>query len=231
VSGYLQRLAANLIAPGGGIHPIVGSIYDTASHGVSNHALSDEQLIETRRRSPLETPPPAVPTFAPASKNEPPTPRETADAQPRSGVIAQREPYPRLLPLSERAGNDDDDRLRPAKVTDEAGRAGSSPSSANLAPLPAMRLNAPLVSGNLAPNPSGVFDRSANRDGLQRLAPPQRRSPQSVSPQRPSDEVEIHIGRIEVTALHPAPAPSAPSRPARRAMTLDEYLRRRDGRA
>lgn len=39
------------------------------------------------------------------------------------------------------------------------------------------------------------------------------------------DEVHIHIGRIEVTAV-PPPAPPAIRRPVRKSPTLDEYLRR-----
>jgi hypothetical protein len=39
------------------------------------------------------------------------------------------------------------------------------------------------------------------------------------------DEVHIHIGRIEVTAV-PPPAPTAIRRPVRKSPTLDEYLRR-----
>jgi hypothetical protein len=39
-----------------------------------------------------------------------------------------------------------------------------------------------------------------------------------------SGDIQIHIGRIEVTAVHP-PAPRPARVPARRTMTLDEYLR------
>jgi hypothetical protein len=47
--------------------------------------------------------------------------------------------------------------------------------------------------------------------------------------QRGSDDIQIHIGRIEVVAVPPAAARSAA--PARKSQTLDEYLKRRDGRA
>ena len=54
-------------------------------------------------------------------------------------------------------------------------------------------------------------------------------APQSASPAREPDEIQIHIGRIEVTAVPPPVArPVAP--PTRKGPSLDEYLSRRDGR-
>jgi hypothetical protein len=54
---------------------------------------------------------------------------------------------------------------------------------------------------------------------------PVRRAPQSQT-----DEIQIHIGRIEVIAV-PPPAPRAVPAPARKALSLDEYLGRNGGRA
>jgi hypothetical protein len=47
--------------------------------------------------------------------------------------------------------------------------------------------------------------------------------------EREPDEIQIHIGRIEVTAVQP-PAPRAP-KPPDKAISLDAYLERRNGRA
>jgi hypothetical protein len=49
------------------------------------------------------------------------------------------------------------------------------------------------------------------------------------SASRASDEIEIHIGRIEVTAVQPAPTRTTTVKSPRRAPSLDDYLRRRDG--
>jgi hypothetical protein len=52
--------------------------------------------------------------------------------------------------------------------------------------------------------------------------------PVAVAPPHSQDEIQINIGRIEVTAIpHPTPRPSAP---ARKSINLDEYLKRRNGR-
>jgi hypothetical protein len=56
-----------------------------------------------------------------------------------------------------------------------------------------------------------------------------RRQP-PAQPARETDSIEIHIGRIEVLAAQPQPAPRAPAQPARKSLDLGEYLRR-GGRA
>jgi hypothetical protein len=43
---------------------------------------------------------------------------------------------------------------------------------------------------------------------------------------REPDEVQIHIGRIEVTAVAPLPSNRPPVKPARKSPSLDEYLKR-----
>lgn len=48
---------------------------------------------------------------------------------------------------------------------------------------------------------------------------------------REPDEIHIHIGRVEVAAVSQPAARPAPAAPARKAMKLDEYLRRANERA
>jgi hypothetical protein len=57
---------------------------------------------------------------------------------------------------------------------------------------------------------------TANRDG-------------ESSRERGGEDIQIHIGRIEVIAVPPAPRAAAAT--PRHAMSLDDYLKRRDGRA
>jgi hypothetical protein len=47
----------------------------------------------------------------------------------------------------------------------------------------------------------------------------------AARPEREADEIQIHIGRIEVAAVTPAPA-RPPAQPVRKSLRLDEYLRR-----
>jgi len=59
----------------------------------------------------------------------------------------------------------------------------------------------------------------------ERAVPLRRRTEQ------PPDEIQIHIGRIEVIAVPPAQTPPAPPKPRRGSPSLDEYLRRRGGKS
>jgi len=52
-------------------------------------------------------------------------------------------------------------------------------------------------------------------------------SSSSASPEREAGEIQIHIGRIEVTAV-PPPTPPPVRAPVRKSISLDEYLRRTD---
>ena len=54
--------------------------------------------------------------------------------------------------------------------------------------------------------------------------------PAPQAPIEQPDQIEIHIGRIEVTAVTPAAA-AAPRPPQKKSLDLGEYLKGRDGRA
>jgi len=61
------------------------------------------------------------------------------------------------------------------------------------------------------------------------IAQSQRKPDVSNRSQSEPDEIQIHIGRIEVSAISPAAAPTAAKTP-RKSSSLDDYLRRRDRR-
>ena len=66
--------------------------------------------------------------------------------------------------------------------------------------------------------PGRGYGSAARNDRGQRMSQPQ------------ADEIQIHIGRVEVIAMHP-PAPRAVPAPVRKSQSLDEYLRGSNGRA
>jgi hypothetical protein len=67
--------------------------------------------------------------------------------------------------------------------------------------------------------------------GLKKQLPTSGRSQRPELPTRVQDEIEIHIGRIEVIAVPPPKAPPTPAKPARTGPSLEAYLRRRDRRS
>jgi hypothetical protein len=86
----------------------------------------------------------------------------------------------------------------------------------------------PLIAASQPPPP-----RLQPRDSLPNTAPartaPSEAARRFQPSQRETDEIHIHIGRIEVAAIsQAAPRPAAAA--ARRSLNLDEYLRRGNGR-
>ncbi len=84
--------------------------------------------------------------------------------------------------------------------------------------------------------PTRNDDTSIRREASKLSAGASTMRPESVNPpaershraERLPDDIQIHIGRIEVTAVQP-PAPRAPKAPDTR-ISLDAYLERRNGR-
>jgi hypothetical protein len=74
--------------------------------------------------------------------------------------------------------------------------------------------------------PAMISPHSLDTDGKQK-----RDSRTGEQPRREPDEIQIHIGRIEVIAAPSSQARQASPRPQRGPSALDEYLRRRDGKA
>jgi hypothetical protein len=70
------------------------------------------------------------------------------------------------------------------------------------------------------PSPTRNDNRQRDRDD-------DGRKPQATTP---APEVHIHIGRVELTALQAPQAKSAPRSSGKKPMSLDDYLRQRDGR-
>jgi hypothetical protein len=225
MKGYLQRMAASAVRPQSGIHPLVGSIYAGAFADATRDAAARSGLHEEERW-----------TTSPQPVGEERDPRVEPDASPllqsaRSEVaqrgseapanaVARREgridaqgaPFRPLLAAAESesaesSGDNAANRERQVRSVAAFEREDSEPESSFGALLPR---ESPMAI-------SGV--RHAKAEAFQHSAPAEREP----------DRVEIHIGRIEVTAVpQEAPRP-APTRP-RKSLDLGEYLKRRDGR-
>jgi hypothetical protein len=224
MSGYLQRLARSVVERGDSVHPRTGSIFSPRQEetraplqglGEVEHVTPAHQRPESRA-----------------------TPSELDEAEPFRRVTQRSEHTP-LLPRS--------------AASDTRSTAHTPPAF----PVPLRHGGEPVVSGD-APSwepPKIPFTdatevhvtapvtRDANdafralmkpasvSDVVTRSAQPRNMAVQPNAPRggRQPDDIQIHIGRIEVIAV-PPPAPRAPKAPDR-SPSLDAYLSRRDGRA
>lgn len=227
MKGYLQRMAASAVRPQSGIHPLVGSIYAGAFADATRGAAAESSLHEEERWLASPQPvgeeraarvdPDASPVLESAEsevaqrRSEQPA---NAAARREGRIDAQRASFRPLLPAaeSERAESSWDnatDGDRQTRSGDGLEREDSEPESSFGALLP-RESRSPLAV-------SGV--RRARSEAFQHSAPAEREP----------DKVEIHIGRIEVTAVPQGAPRPAPTRP-RKSLDLGEYLKRRDGR-
>ena len=219
-------MALSVLKPGDVIHPVVGSIFSAPNLGVPLERLGDEESVfpresresaresvsEATHSSPLEIRPRAtanvIEDMRPSRKVAPP--QLAADSMPPLSELAETESPG---PAPSKAVVEGDRRVESSKIAGETQT------------IRATRPYAPLISGDFVPAspPVAAFRPSKNSSAD---------SSQPFSPSlRATDDIQIHIGRIEVTAVQPSPARVAPARPQRRAPSLDEYLRRRDGRS
>jgi hypothetical protein len=222
MKGYLQRMAASAVRPQSGIHPLVGSIYAGASADAGSGLHEEErsttsrQLLSEERDARSEA---GTSSFRESATSEvaerglePPT---SGVARGEGRIDAQRTSFRPLLSRTDaeiaKGGNYESavDREREARSGDGLEREDSARESSFGALLP-RESRGPLTVSGVRRAKSEAFQHSA-------------------SAEREPDRVEIHIGRIEVTAVpQEAPRP-APTRP-RKSLDLGEYLKRRDGR-
>lgn len=203
MSGYLQRLVQTAAKPAQTVHPFAGSVFAAPREQESRGFESEASVIAASQQQ-------NAPEYnlsrrtAPASEYLPIASVSPAAPFRSEGDTDTMPSWPEeFVQRSRQAANVE------ATDTDQPRAAASNqhefhpllPHEAVAAEnLPAYP---PLRSAIRDPNPNG----------------------RSAGFERASDDIQIHIGRIEVTAVHP-PAPRAPKSPDR-TLSLDAYLNRR----
>ncbi len=219
MSGYLQRLATAARNPGGSIHPLLGSVFSPARPIETEESpVGEEEIASPAARRSAE--PISPDRLSPETHFKPLV--TATQATLSSDVINNTE-----VEVPSRA------EVPKALVPEipvaqtKAVRVPESGEPSKTAPAAGDR---PKVDSGYQPIVArSNFERFAMAD----LA---RSRPDQVPPQSRRteisrrDEVQIHIGRIEVTAVPPAPDRPAPRSP-RKALDLGEYLKRGDRRA
>jgi hypothetical protein len=250
MSHYLERLASSTLKLGENIHPVLDSLFSGPKVW---SATGSPQIEETQFVSAAATPHSAG---APAASAVSAQPSETASGPDAHWTKRTEDvktnpaitPSELLLPQQH--------AMRPAISFDRTTGAESPvdadapvSSGSNLpveisntdnqptrtkAMRPHERSSRPLIAAPFVPQES---------NGILSSRPPAlgtidwERKPRNAgvsknlnNTMREPDEIQIHIGRIEVTAVHALAPAAAVSEPRKSAPSLDEYLRRRDRR-
>ncbi len=232
--GFLQRLAASVMNPGMAVQPLAGSVFTRHAGPAASSTFSYPEVASVVRSSQEATaPPPAV--------SESVSPRRedfvvnAGVRQSMAQVIAPTETEsPRVEPLIRTAPqstrSETTPPYQPAPEISVETVAPESRAESRLVEREVVRERGelPLRDRLVEVTPGKPREtRSALRPGADRRTPSQPAAAQAAEP-----DIQIHIGRIEVTAVPPAqtiarPVSSAP----RKRMSLDEYLRRGDARS
>jgi len=229
MTGYLQRLAVSASRPADAVHPVLGSVFSPHddSQGISSFGLDDDTAASVQR-APATLIPPARPQA------------ESWQTSSRSGVSRDFEPaYMRSSsdsptidptpPSRDDAGRRDSFRPLLPDLKHEVLPTPTNPGQESLLAEHKPSLQpaySPLVQSGFAPRFAGT-QTVANSSSFRGH---ETRATTGRSANSEPDEIQIHIGRIEVTAV-PHTAPRTASKPARKGKTLEEYLKGRDRRA
>ena len=244
MSGYLQRLVSSVRTPGTGIRPVLGSLYaHSPYYGTAEGLHEVDETLVSRQPDVIATPSPTPrredshleprvaiwPTAVSGSNDEAlqGIQGSALGGQSEGPKPATETPASFTALVAETHGEQ-----RPAREADFTSGPAIRLSEGDVRPLegPSQQLICrepyrPLVPEGLRPAEAAFLrnssPRSPDRGRIERTGPARHSAPA----ERYADDIQIHIGRIEVTAVPPAPTrPAVP--PVRKSLRLDEYLRR-----
>lgn len=249
MNGFLQRLVMSTRNPTFSIHPIVGSFYSIQHRGQAPESTPEPNIQRTEKLAPL----PIAKRAPDAAESEevrsqllmPPIsdvrrgirkiPDSSPAAQPPHRMPPTSLTNPKIredqLGLTDRTLNSVIERLLdPVRKPEERA----------LEPVPQTTPEMDQSHRVSEDRGSESITRSLNQAG-RNLAPVDRSislgtqigrkreayvSNRLEASRKEPDEIQIHIGRIEVTAVPPAPVIATPPQPRHSVPSLDEYLQR-----
>jgi hypothetical protein len=240
MSGYLQRLATTAMNPPRSIHPVVGSVYAAPAQapGLEEPQVDDVPMAappgdqDGAAAPPEERAPKIYPeesrfsaverqAFDSGTKPAPlvsPGGPEQTKAELRTGARMGRQTGRLLKSHPDGAGAPE-----PGRQT--APPEGTAPSAARYQPLVTPPADDHVPDNFLLTLPENRQVLPAQKSRALHFA----KAAQRAEAVRAPDEIQIHIGRIEVTAV-PPPAPRPAPKVERKSVNLDEYLKGRQGR-
>jgi hypothetical protein len=237
MNGYLQRLIARELNSAPSIHPIVGSFFPAPRHEHAPESpRQEEQLRDFRGERNIPYRDRTEEAVSPVTAAKP-SPFESKGAELRPSTLLP-EPISRASqsPLADRTVNGVIERLmKPPGPTEqrESVREPVPPTIPELRRFDAVSqgrrfdaVSQGRMTQSIAGEASPFEAKKPSRDRLYSFVT----EPKSKSAEGEPGEIQIHIGRIEVTAVQPTPAILPEPKPRHVAPSLDEYLRRRDKR-
>jgi hypothetical protein len=246
---FLQNLASSVLRPQPNLHPFAESVFPPPLHASSERSTQAQEInvATSQREQSAFQPAPLVQsqTFTPARspQSEVQSWLSPARSLPREEEIAGHEKgFRPLLPVQEAESSYASSVVSPRNQRTDATSAVRSDSRTDSTHEKERVTGdfaiARVATAHLAQDESRASKQAplhSQFDVLSSLAPrkPARAAAQFVprtQQETPaSDDIRINIGRIEVIAVQP-PTPRPTPSPARKEMSLDEYLSRRDGR-
>jgi hypothetical protein len=244
MKGFLHRVASGVVQPRVTLHPLAQSIF-SASAGSALTPLDASQDTTSFVRPTIQ-PSPAH-RDAEASTTQSLAPRVVDSREQFQPVVQPRQQSPSTLEASfERraeiealsAIHDESLQAKFRKSQDAAsgdGELDDPSSTAGFIPI-MLGKHAGMALGEQEQTlssitPNNVYANAAKVELARRSVRQQSSQPAPTVHSSPSqsDDIQIHIGRIEVVAVpQQAPRPAAPA--TRKGISLDEYLSRRNGR-
>ena len=244
MSGYLQRLVSSVRTPGTAIRPVLGSLYSySPNYGTAEGLHEVGETVESRQPDVIATPSPSPgredgrleprgtlrPTAVSGSIDEAPQGIQGSafSGQPEGPIPASEARSSFTARVAETHGEQ-----RPALEAGFTSGPAAKLREGDVRPLegPLQQLfrqgrYSPLVTEGFRPSEAAFVRNSSplspERGRIERTGPARHSAPA----ERSADDIEIHIGRIEVMAVPPAP-PRQTVPPVRKSLRLDEYLRR-----
>lgn len=244
MSGYLQRLARSVMQPAGKIRPLVGSVFagpetsrkqsplgynldavDTAAAPLPAFGQADQAILpETHelvaRDLPGRDPQQGTQRLEPLLPGDSTTQLRPSPQTLRTSISTSQNTFEPLSPSGQQQPPGYEENI----PTPESGREDAR-ENAYTALMPVKALVAPMKITAAAISDTRDFGTNPGRSAGQSA----RNLQSARRAEREPDQIEIHIGRIEVAAVSQAPAAPA-ARVSRKAESLSEYLARRDKR-
>jgi hypothetical protein len=234
MSGYLRWQAERALGQVSGVRPVrlPPSFIATPSHSDDAPAPSDRGAAASVQAAPRDVDAPAMPRTRPAPAAErteatgtsravvePAAARPVDDLAVPAAAVPQRVAAPAPRPH--------DDVLADRQVAPHPDRFAVDDRPLRARPAIADDATSSELSGRRGVVPQATTRIAAR---LVRNKPAGDRPEARFETASPAPDVHIHIGRIELTAIAPVAAPRRESANTKKPMSLEEYLRRRNGR-